>query len=90
MLDLQIRLAVEVGSLDVAESFRFGRGEQQNICRDEVVVLETDNLSNLDIAPLAFFEGIRRRQDFGFARVEFRVGRVSFLCIYGEHESPER
>lgn len=70
---------VEVGGLDEAKPFWFGRGDEYEISGNGVVGLEANNVSDTDIFPFAPLEGGGGREYLGNAGVELRVGLVSFL-----------
>ena len=78
---------VEVGGLYETETLWFGRGHEDEICGDELVGLDADDIADADVFPFALFKGRGRREDLGDAGVEFRVGLVSFLEENeGQHE----
>lgn len=70
---------VEVGRLYEAETLWFGRGNEDEICGDELVRLDANDVADADVFPFAPLKGRGRREHLGDAGVEFRVGLVSFL-----------
>jgi hypothetical protein len=70
---------VEVGGLYEAETLWFGRGDEDEICGNELVGLDADDVPDADVFPFARFKGRGRGEDLGDAGVELRVGLVSFL-----------
>jgi len=70
---------VKIGGFDVAKAFGFTRTEKNDICRDKVVVLDPDNISNSDILPFCRVENTARGEHFSKTGVEVGVRLVSFL-----------
>lgn len=70
---------VKIGRLDVAQAFWLARTDEDHISRNKIVALNTDDVADLYVFPLLVLEGRLGGEDLGFARVEFRVGLVSFL-----------
>lgn len=72
---------VKIGSLDVAQAFWFTRADEDHVGGNKVVVFEADDVADLDVLPFFICECGLCRKDFGFARVKFRVGLMSFLRV---------
>ena len=72
-------IPVEVGCLDETEPLWFGRGDEHEIGGDELVGLDTNDVADADVFPLALFERRGRREHLCDTSVELRVGLVSFL-----------
>jgi len=74
-------LPIEVTGFNVAHSFWFGRTQQDQICREGLTALDTNNVSDLDRVPRFRHESLTL-QHFGFARVCLAVGRVSLKVFH--------
>jgi hypothetical protein len=74
---------VKIGRLDVAQAFWLARTDEDHISRNKIVALNADDVADLYVFPLLVLESRLGGEDLGFARVEFRIGLMSFLdCEY--------
>ena len=64
---------IEIGRFDVAEALRFTRANEEDICRNELVALQTQDVSNHDVLPSLVRECAVWLEDLGQTGVELRV-----------------
>lgn len=74
-----VDIPVKIRCFDVAQALWLARADENHIGRNKVVTLNTDNVADLDIFPLLVLKGRLSSKNFGFARVELRVGLMAFL-----------
>jgi hypothetical protein len=80
LLDFQIGLAVEVGSLHIAQPFWLTTAKEDHVGWDEGIDIESDNISDAYPAPWSFVKALVS-QDLRFVVVERFIGCVSFLLV---------
>lgn len=61
---------IKIGGFNVTEPFRFAGTEKDKICWDEIVVLDSDDVTDTNILPLYRTEGGIWSQHFGETRIE--------------------
>ena len=66
-------LPIEIRRFDIAEALRFTRANEEDICRDELVALQTQDVSNHDVLPFLVRECAVWLEDLGQTGVELRV-----------------
>ncbi|KAH3665255.1 hypothetical protein OGATHE_004070 [Ogataea polymorpha] len=78
LLDFQVGFAVQVRRLDVAQPFRLGRAQQNQVRRKRLLAVHLDNVADPDVDP--FFHHVLPRLDVQhlyLGPVQLVVGRVS-------------
>ena len=70
---------VKIGGFNIAKPFGFTGTEKNNICRDKVVVLDPDDITNTDFLPFDRVETAGRGENFGATGIEVGIRLVSFL-----------
>jgi len=78
LADLQVRLPVQVGGLDVAHGLGLARGQHQQVGGEEVVVVHLDDVAHLDGVPLHPLP-VPVPQHLHFLLVGFTVRAMPFL-----------
>jgi hypothetical protein len=73
-------IPVQVASFDVAKSLGFTRREDNDVGREEVVRLETDDVSHTDTPPGLVLE-LRPDENLGESRIQITIGLMSFLSM---------
>lgn len=80
LLDLEVGLSVQIRRLDVAETFGFTRAEEDHVGTDELVLLHSDDVPDLERTPGFADEGRGVRVEHSCkTSVERPIRVVSFL-----------
>jgi hypothetical protein len=72
-------LPIQVGRFNVTKTLRLARAYKNQVGRNEIIAFHPDNIADLNVLPLLARKCRVRSKNFGLARVEFRIGLVSFL-----------
>ena len=78
----EVALAVQIGSLHVAHGILLGGVEEEQVCWDDLCVLDLHKVTGADVLPLHLLED-PFPEHMGPARVDFVVPYVSFLSLSG-------
>lgn len=81
LLDLQVRLAVQIARLDVAQPLRLGRGDDHDVRGNELVGFHAHNVAHTDILPFLRSERRVGGEHLGEACVELGIGAVPFPVL---------